>query len=951
MSPLLSLSLAGTPGHASAGTSYTLTLTATMTGTADHDPTLVATAPAGATFTSTPSPPGWTCAVTETSTVLTCTVSATPPVTGLSGLPVVANLTLAAEASGTLTTSATFSDTADGAASVTHTATVDVTADPVLSLALSGSPAGAAAGTSYTLTLTPTLTGTAYHEPSLVATVPPGEYFVSDPAPSGWTCALATTSTTLTCTPSATPPLDAWSGSPVTAKVKIRTATIGTQRTRASFSDTTDHATPATRTVTVKVTADPVLSLSFPGAPTGASSGATYTLTIAATATHAVYHDPVLVATLPTGETFTSTPTPAGWTCALTATSTSLTCTLNAMPPLDGVSGVPVVANVKVATGRTGTLPTTASVSDTADNATPAATTATLVVTADPVLALTASGTPSAATGGTVYTLTLTPTLTGVANHDPVLSGTLPSGETFTAAHGDGWSCAVGATPTTFTCSLRTATPFTGLAGEPVTATVKIATGSLGTLTSTVSLSDPDDQAAPVTKSASVTATAVPGLSLAISGTPAGASAGTSYTLTLAASTKATAAAADHDPSMVATLPSGETFAATPSPTGWSCARSGSTRTLDCTSTLVTPPTHTTPITPGTTLATVVANVKIATGGSGTLQTDVTLSDTTDQAVAVIRQATVTATADPLLSLTTSGTPTGASAGTSYTLTLSPTTQPIAGPVYHDPTLSATLATGLTFAAAPTPTGWDCSLSNSSKTLTCTYDTTTPVVAGKPMPTVTATVTIAPGASGTLSETAGLSDAADLASTATATASVTVTADPVLSVTTSGTPAGAAAGTDYTLTVTPHVTAGTAYHEPTVTAALASGETFGADPSPTGWTCSLADGTRTLSCSSSASVPIGAGTSLGSVTAAVTIGPATTGTLHTAIEATDTADEATPAHRHRRRDRDRGPGALPHHLGHPGPGRGGLRLHAHPRPLGHRHDVPRATARGHTAGR
>ena len=268
----------------------------------------------------------------------------------------------------------------------------------------------------------------------------------------------------------------------------------------------------------------------------------------------------------------------------------------------------------------------------------------------------------------------------------------------------------------------------------PVTIT---AADAAGTYTAVSTLSDTTDHATPVSVTTKVKVTADPVLKLTTSGTPTAASAGTSYTLTLTPATTAAGGVAYHHPVLTTTLPAGEKFTATPTPTGWSCALSNSTRTLTCTST------KTTPIATGTTLGKITAPVTItAADGAGTYTAVSTLSDTTDHATPVSVTTKVKVTTDPVLKLTTSGTPASASAGTSYTLTLTPSTKATGGPAYHDPALTVTLPTGEKFTSDPAPTGWTCALSNSTKTLTCTSTSATPIAAGTALSPVTAPVTI-----------------------------------------------------------------------------------------------------------------------------------------------------------------------------------------------------------------
>jgi hypothetical protein len=126
-----------------------------------------------------------------------------------------------------------------------------------------------------------------------------------------------------------------------------------------------------------------------------------------------------------------------------------------------------------------------------------------------------------------------------------------------------------------------------------------------------------------------------------------------------------------------------------------------------------------------------------------------------------------------------------------------------------------------------------------------------------------------------------------------ATTSYSVTPDPVLQVSTSGTPSSIQAGDGYTLTVGASLGAsgGPAYHGPTLTASLPQGETFAGDL-PSGWTCSVSSASTVLTCVSTAVTPIGAGTSLGSVSWVVNVSATAAGPLQTTIVLTDAGDLA-----------------------------------------------------------
>jgi hypothetical protein len=907
--PVLDVTTSGTPSGASVGTSYTLTLHPSLGssgGPAYHNPTLTATLPTGETFAAAPIPSGWSCSLGTGDAVLTCTASSAPITAGTTLTGVTATVDISSTTSGSLQTAVALTDSPDLATAANATPAVDVTATPLLQVATSGTPSGAAAGASYSLTLSPSLGGSpagpAYNAPTLTATLPAGETFAAAPGATGWSCGLSGGGEVLTCTATSTPIAAGATLAGVTATVEVSsTAPLEALATTATLADTADLASTATASALVDVTADPVLDITTSGTPSAAAAGSSYSLTLSpslgASPGGPAHNAPTLTATLPPGETFEAAPTVTGWSCSLSGGSQALTCTSSSTSITAGTSLAGVTATVEISSAAPlEALETTASLADTADLATTASSSASVDVTATPVLDLSTAGTPAAAAAGTGYSLALSPSLgaspAGPAYNDPTLLATLPAGETFASVpSASGWSCALSVELTLLSCTASSAPVAAGTALDGVTATVDISASSGGMLESSAFLTDSADAATPVIASASLDVTADPVLQISTAGTPAGAAAGTSYSLTLSPSLGASPAGpAYSDPTLTATLPAGETFAAAPSAIGWSCSLNTTGTALTCTASSA-------PITAGTTLAAVTATVDISPAASETLRTAVSLADSSDAAAAANAWASVEVTAPPALHIATTGTPAAAAAGTSYTLTLSPSLGAYpAGPAYTDPTLTATLPTGETFAAAPTATGWSCALSAADTVVTCT-SSLVPIPAGTALPSLTATVEAGATAAGTLTTTAGLADSADLAAAGNASAAVDITADPMLDITTAGTPSGAAAGTSYSLTLSPSLgvsPAGPAYNDPTLTATLPSGETFAAAPAAPGWDCALTVSDSVLTCTSSLA-PIAAGTVLSGVTAKVDIASTALGTLQTTVALADSADAAATA--------------------------------------------------------
>jgi hypothetical protein len=670
----------------------------------------------------------------------------------------------------------------------TATTAFTVTADPQLQLSTSGTPVAAATGSAYELTLISSLGGSpagpAYADPVLTATLPAGESFAAAPSATGWDCALSAGDTVLTCDSTLAPISAGTSLADVVATVDI--ASTGSLETTASLADAADLAITATATATVDVTATPVLEIATLGTPAGAVAGTAYDLTVNSSLGAALagpaYDDPTLFITLPGGETFAAAPTPSGWSCSLNLSATILTCASIEAPIAAGSALADVTATVDISASASGSLQTSAALADAGDGATTVSATATVDVTGPPVLAVSTSGTPSKEVVGSTYTLTISSSLgdapAGPADHDPVLTATLPAGETFTAAPSPaGWSCALSAGDTVLTCTSTLAPIPAGTSFADVTATVDIA--ATGSLETAVSLTDAADLATAATASATVDAIVAPVLELSTSGTPSGATVGTSYILTLISSLGGSpAGAADHDPILTATLPGGETFAAAPSPAGWSCALSAGDTVLTCTSTLA-------PIAAGTSLADVTATVDIASTGS--LETVASLTDAADLATTATASATVDASAVPVLVVSTSGTPATTPEGGSYTLQVTVTLSPSGGPAYSEPSVTVVLPSGETFAASTTAAGWSCSLSDGATKLTCVRTGATPVDPGATLLSLGIPVQVGTTASGVLSTSVSASDSGDGAAPAAGGAATTV---PVETPDT-GAPAGA----------------------------------------------------------------------------------------------------------------------------------------------------------------
>jgi hypothetical protein len=508
--PVLDLSTSGTPAGAAAGTSYSLTLSpslgASPASPAYHNPVLTVTLPPGETFAAAPSPSGWSCGLSGGDTVLTCTSSLAPITAGTSLTAVTATVDIASSARGALVTGVSLADSADGATPAGLAASVNATAPPVLGL-VAVSPTGVSAGSSYALTLAPSLGasgGPAYNDPTLTATLPSDETFATAPVVTGWSCSVSSGGTVLTCTSSAAPIAAGTSLASVTAIVDVSASATGTSTVTASLTDATDLAAAADASASVGVTAPPALGVATWGTPAGAAAGTSYSLTLGpslgGSPAGPAYHNPILFAILPPGETFGAAPSATGWSCALSVSDSVLTCTSTLAPIAAGTTLPGVTTTVDISSTALGTLQTTAALADGADAATTASAIASVDVTAIPVLDLSTSGTPPITSAGSTYTLSVSVALSpsgGPAYNEPTLTLVLPAGETFAAPTGvAGWSCSLSDGDTTLRCVRTAATPLApGASLISLSVQVEVSSTASGELTSTVSAGDSLDRA------------------------------------------------------------------------------------------------------------------------------------------------------------------------------------------------------------------------------------------------------------------------------------------------------------------------------------------------------------------------------------------------------------------------------------------------------------------------
>jgi len=247
------------PASSAAGSTGTFVITPSLSGAggpAYVDPVVTVTAPSGGTFSADPTPVGWSCVLSGANTVATCSSTAATPIASGTALGAISASVTFSSTPGSQTTSATLSDTPDGATPVTNSATTTTTAIPQLAVTVS-SPAHAVAGSIGTVVVTPSLSGAggpAYVDPVVTVTAPSGGTFSADPTPVGWSCVLSGANTVATCSSTAATPIASGTALGAISASVTFSSTPGSQTTSATLSDTPDLAIPVTSSATTTTT-------------------------------------------------------------------------------------------------------------------------------------------------------------------------------------------------------------------------------------------------------------------------------------------------------------------------------------------------------------------------------------------------------------------------------------------------------------------------------------------------------------------------------------------------------------------------------------------------------------------------------------------------------------------------------------------------------------------------
>lgn len=571
----------------------------------------------------------------------------------------------------------------------------------------------------------------------------------------------------------------------------------------------------------------PELIVSKTGPATG-TVGSNYNYTLSVSNNGVAPTSGVVTVTdvLPSGLTFVSG-SGNGWSC--TGNGQTVTCTTSSsVLPASSAS----IINLTVTPTQTGSFDNTASVLGGGDNTSSVSNKVTTVVSnpSTPNLVISKAG-PSTATVGTNYDYTLTVNNTGTASTNGGLvtvTDIIPTGLTFVAGTGTGWSCT--ASGQTVTCTTNNVILVNGSSNIILTVN-PTATGTVNNTANVVGGGDNTTSPSNVVPTL-INAAPMPNLVLVKIG-PSTATVGTNFTYTLTVNNTGTAAT-NGSVSVTDAIPAGLSFVSGIG-TGWTCSAVGQNLTCTTTNPILVNGSSSiiltvNPLSSGT----VINNASVVGGG------DTTPSQSNDVTT------NINAAPTPNLIIAKSGPATG-TVGTNYnyTLTVNNTgTLATSGVI----TITDALPAGLTFVSG-TGTGWGCSAAG--QTITCTSSTAI-IVNG----TSSINLTVTPTQTGTYVNIASIIGGGD--NTSATSNGVTTQINPapaaVLAIAKAG-PATATVGVNYNYTLTVSNTGTTATNgQISVSDVLPTGLNF-ISGSGSGWSCSATG--QTVTCSTNNAIAVG----------------------------------------------------------------------------------------------
>jgi uncharacterized repeat protein (TIGR01451 family) len=855
-SPLANLTIVKDDNSATytAGTDVSYTITVANSGPSDARNVVMSDPlPAGTTLVSITVPNGWS-RTDSTAAGANGTITAAASTLVAGSGPQVFTLVLhtpSGMASNLVNTATVSSPTDPTAPSATDTDTPNPLAN--LTIAKDDGSAVYTAGTNTSYTITVANTGPSDAQNVVLSDpLPAGTTFVSVSLPSGWSRTDSTAAgANGTITAKATT-LVAGSGPQAFTLVLHTPSNMVTNLVNtATVTSPTEPAAPsATDTDTPNPLANLTISKDDNSATYTAGTDVSYTITVAnsgpSDARNVVMSDP-----LPAGTTLVSVSVPSGWSRTdSTAVGANGTITAAASTLVAGSGPQIFTLVLHTASGLTGNLVNTATVSSPTDPSTPGATDSD---TANPLANLTITKDDGATTytAGNNVSYTITVANTGPSDAQSiVLSDPLPAGTTLVSVNlPSGWSrtdsTASGANGTI----TATATTLVASSGPQVfTLVLHTPSGMASNLVNTATVSSPTD---PMSPNASDTDTPNPLANLAITkndgSTTYTAGTNVGYTITVANTGPSDAQSVFlSDP-----LPAGTTLVSVTVPSGWSRTDStatGANGTITATATTLAAGS-------GPQVFTLVLHTP--SGMASSLVNTATVSSPTDPTAP---SATDTDAPNPLANLiiTKDDGSTTYTAGTnvSYTITVANTGPSDAQNVL----LSDPLPAGTTLVSVGLPSGWtrtDSTAAGTNGTITATATT---LAASSGPQVFTLALHTPSGMTGNLVNTATVNSPTDpIAPTATD----TDVANPLanLIITKDDSSATYTAGTNVTYTITVANTGPSDEQIVVLTDPLPAGTTFVSVSLPSGWTRSdsTAAGTNGVISATATSLVAGSG--------------------------------------------------------------------------------------------
>jgi uncharacterized repeat protein (TIGR01451 family) len=719
-------------------------------------------------------------------------------------------------------------------------ATVVSSAD--LAVTDAASPNPVAAGSTITYTQVVTNNGpSAADNATLVTAIPANTTFISETAPSGWSCINPGINNTGNVVCTDTNMAGSTSGT-FTMVVKVNTGvangTVITNSVSVASSATDPNSSNNTATATTVVGgAGPDLTVTNVASPNPVQAGnnITYTQVVTNTGSSAATGGTFTEAT-PANTTFVSITPPAGWTC----TGFPATPCSDASVAAGSSGSFTAVYTVNAGTANGTVITDTATVNATNQSYGSNSAVATDVVAASTQadLALSTAATPSAVLAGDDITYAQTVTNNGpAAATGATFTEATPTNTTFQSISAPaGWTCTTPAVGATGTITCTDPSVASGASADIIVVVNVPSTVTAASIVaaSSVSATTSDPNSANNSTSVTTNVTIACDLTVTNSGSPSPVTAGSNitYTQTITNNGPANCSTATFTEATPANTTFVSVAAVTTGGGTWTCPNTGP---VSCTNASVTPGS----------VGTITAVYKVTAGtAAGTLITDTDTGATTtrdtnpsDNSATVTIAVSSATQAD--LSVTNSGTPNPATAGGNITYTQSVTN---AGPATANaPVFTETLPANTTSVSLSGPAGWTCVLAS----LTCT-DTTT--MAANTTANFTFVVTVNAGvASGTT-----ITQTDSVASTTSdpnsgnnsVTLGIPVGNSADLSVTNSPNPVPAQAGNNITYTQVVSNAGPSAASSVTLTNTLPANTTSVSLTGPAGWTCTLA----TLTC-------------------------------------------------------------------------------------------------------